>query len=468
MHLDDLQFYTTFLPIALAVFFAIRGGLALTHGTRVVTLRASIIVLLAASGWFVWSAPSGWLLLLVSAVAFGLAPFVERRRAAGQPRAALTLLVVAVTAAIAAFAFARWQMDGRTFAFVGITVICCHAIAYVIDVYRGDATATRPLESALYLIQFPALNGGPIVRSRDFSSHHLRLIHGISLGDFTYGVRRVVIGLVKILLVADVLGAPVDAIYALPASRLSFETAWIGAGCFALQIYFEFSGYADLAIGLGRIFGLRYPENFRRPYVADSVREFWRRWNITSIMWLRDYLSLPIAGRDAPTPRLLLNIFFGFCLIGLWHGGSWNVVAWALFSSLWLALEAVGLGQRIERLPRVLRHVYVLLVTIVGWGLLRAETHAHAWTFLQAMAGFGASNAYYGVGRFMSGAAWTALFVAVVGAGPLVPWISRWRVTVDAFTAAMVMMVTAFWLFVWRPIAQFGSLFRMPKLRRRT
>jgi alginate O-acetyltransferase complex protein AlgI len=367
--------------------------------------------------------------------------------------------------AVAVFAVARWQLGARAFVFAGVTVICCHAVAYVIDVYRGDATSAKPLESALYLVQFPALNAGPIVRSRDFSSHHLRLTLGISLGDFTYGVRRVVIGLVKILMVADVLGRPVDAIYRLPVEQLSFGAAWLAAACFALQLYFEFSGYADLAIGFGRIVGLRYPENFRRPYVADSMREFWRRWNITAIMWLRDYLQLPIAGRDAPTLRLLLNIFLGFCLIGVWHGGGWNVVAWAAFSSGWLALEAVGLGDRLARVPRPGRHAYVLLVTVVGWAILRADTHAHAWAMLQALFGFGASNALTG-GRYMSSGAWTALFVAVVGAGPLVPWISRWRVSLDAFTAAMVMMTTAFWLFAWRPIAQLGALIRMPRLRK--
>lgn len=462
MRLDDREFLALFLPVVLGSFFALRGLAVVAGASRAAIVRLSIAMLTAASLWFVAVMPNGWSVLGAAAVAFGAAPAIERLRAAGRRMAALAPLGASVAVTVAVFAAARWQIGGRAFVFAGLTVACCHALAYVIDVYRGDATSTRPLETALYLTQFPALNGGPIVRSRDFSSHHLRLTLGISLGDFTYGVRRVVIGLVKILLVADVLDRPVSAIFALPAPRLSLDAAWLAAAGFALQIYFEFSGFADLAIGFGRILGLRYPENFRRPYVADSVREFWRRWNITAIMWLRDYLSLPIAGRDAPTLGLLVNTFLGFCLVGLWHGAGWTVVTWALFSSAWLALEAVGFGARLERWPRALRHAYVLVVAVVGWMLLRAETHAHAWAFLRAMAGFGAADTPT-AGRYMSAGAWTALFVAVVGAGPLVPWISRWRVTLDAFTAAMLMMVAAVTLFVWRPVAQIAALFRQKR-----
>jgi alginate O-acetyltransferase complex protein AlgI len=462
LRLDDQFLFTTFLPIVLAAFFAVRGVAALMRAGAASTFRASLVVLLIASLVFVSQAPRGWMLLAMVAVAFAAAPRIESWRASGRRRAALLLLLTTVAVAVAVFAVVRWQLGPRAFLFAGATVVTCHAIAYVIDVFRGDATAARPLESALYLTQFPALNGGPIVRSRDFSGYHLRLAHGVGLGDFTYGVRRVVIGLVKVRLIADVLGRPADLIFALPAARLSMDAAWLAAACCSLQIYFAFSGFADLAIGLGRIVGLRYPENFRRPYVADSVREFWRRWNITSIMWLRDYLSLPIAGRDAPTPRLLLNTFLGFILIGLWHGAHVNVVTWAVFSSAWLALEAIGMGARVERLPRLLRHAYVLLVIGTGWVILRADTHAHTWVLLKAMFGAGELGAWTAA-RYMNAGAWWALAVAVIGAGPLVPWISRWRVTLDAATAALVMMTTAFWLFIFRPLAQLGALLTFPR-----
>src|SRR6185295_5365724 len=157
------------------------------------------------------------------------------------------------------------------------------------------------------------------------------------------------------------------------------------------------------AIGLGRMIGLRYPENFHRPYLADSMREFWRRWHVTSITWLRDYLAFPMAGRDAPTLRLFPSIITGFALLGFWYGGGWTVALWAAYSSAFLAFEAVGFGSSISVWPKALRHLTIA--------------------------------------RYLTTQVWIALIVAVVGAGPLIPWLSRWRVSVDAVTAAIVMMI---------------------------
>lgn len=448
MQFETQAFFLQFLPALLAVYFLTRGLAALLRVPAVWTTRAATLVLIGASTWLIAKSGPAWIVLggiattLILTAAIGLLRTARRSLA-------LVVLFVVIGVMAAVFAIARMQTDGRSFAFAGVTVICCHAIAYAIDVYRGAALPRHPLASALYLVQFPVLPAGPIVRSRDFAQHHLRLEQGVGLGAFTYGMRRLIIGLVKVALVAGTLREAVDAIFMLPIARLSTDAAWLAAVCFALQLYFLFSGYADLAIGLGKMFGLRYPENFRRPYVADSIREFWRRWSITSIMWLRDYLSLPIAGRDTPTPRLFVNIVIAFCLIGLSHGAGANVVVWAVYSGIWLALEAVGLGARMERVPAPIRHAYVLLVVVVGWVILRAGTSAHAWAFLQVMAGLGGVHEMT-AWRYLTPPLWIAIGVAVVGAGPLVPWISRWRVTLDAATASVVMMMTAVSLFVWR------------------
>jgi alginate O-acetyltransferase complex protein AlgI len=205
-----------------------------------------------------------------------------------------------------------------------------------------------------------------------------------------------------------------------------------------------------MAIGLGRMLGFRYPENFRRPYTADSLREFWRRWNITLITWLRDYLSLPIAGHDRPTPRLYVNIVAGFCLVGLWHRLGWNAPLCGLYFGTLLAIEAVGFGARLERWPRAARHVYVLLVVVIGWVILRADTASGAVGFLQTMAG---SSGVWAVTAdvYLTPQVWLALAVAVIGAGPMVPSISRWRVSVDAGTTSALMMMAATGVFIWRP-----------------
>jgi alginate O-acetyltransferase complex protein AlgI len=351
-------------------------------------------------------------------------------------------------------AYVRYRLPASVFALSGAVVVVAHAVAYFVDVARGQATARQPLLSALYLLQFPLFPAGPLVRFRDFAANLPKLATVAGLGSFTYGVRRVIIGWVKVDLVAGVLAGPVDSVFALPPGRLSAGVAWLAAICAALELYYRFSGYADFAIGIGRMLGFRYPENFRRPYTADSIREFWRRWSVTTITWLRDYVSLPIAGRDVPTPGLFANIVVGFIVIGLWHGGGSTTIAWAIYSATWLALEALWLSPMIERLPRVLRHVYVLLIVVVGWVVLRSPAVAPLMNVLQAMAGFAdGGRLAYQASRYLDWSVGTALVVAIVGAGPLVPWISRWRVTLDATTAAAVMMFSAFWLFVWRPAA---------------
>jgi alginate O-acetyltransferase complex protein AlgI len=287
------------------------------------------------------------------------------------------------------------------------------------------------------------------------------------MGAFSYGMRRFVTGLVKVLVVANVLGAPADRIFSLPPAKLAANTAWLAAVFFSLQIYFQFSGYADMGIGLGRMLGFRHPENFRRPYTADSVREFWRRWNVTLLTWLRDYLYLPIVGHDRPTPRLFLNIVAGFCLVGLWHRAGPTAVIWGLYTGTFLAIEAIGFGAIVERLPRFVRHTYVLLVVVLGWVLLRAESVSAAIVFLQTMAGLNgvlvASTRTY-----LTPPVWTALVLALIGAGPLVPSISRWRVSVDAGTTSLLMMMAATALFIWRPVILGIRLIWPSGWRRRT
>jgi alginate O-acetyltransferase complex protein AlgI len=408
-------------------------------------------VLVAGSVGLLAMEPAGWLLLVGVLLTLALTFVIQRARPADDwtSRAALAS---GLLSSVAVFALARTRMSGNVFATAGASVLMCEEIALLIDVFRERGTPTEPGEAALYLLQVPVLPTGPLVRFHDFHRQWRNLGQTLTLGSFTYGTRRLVIGIVKVVGIAGTLGGPVDAIFKLAPAQLSASAAWLAAICFALQLYFLFSGYADIAIGAGRMLGLRYPDNFHRPYVADSVREFWRRWHVTSITWLRDYLGFPIAGRDVPTLRLLPNIVAGFVLLGFWYGGGWTVVAWAAYSSVFLAFEALGLGPRLARWPKVAQHVYTLLVVTIGWVILRAGSLSTAAAMLQAMAGA------HGVGwitarHYLTGPVWAALAVGVVGAGPLVPSISRWRVSIDAFTVAAMMMTTSVFLFVWRGAA---------------
>src|SRR4051812_27327184 len=221
---------------------------------------------------------------------------------------------------------------------IGISFFTFHAISYVIDVYRRDATAQKsPVHAALYLLLFPQLIAGPIIRYRDIAD---QLAHRtVGLDDFGYGVRRFVIGLAKKMLIANVVAGPADRMFSMPVAELSPGHAWLGIVCYTIQIYFDFSGYSDMAIGLGRMFGFHFPENFRWPYVATSVQGFWRRWHLSLSTWFRDYLYIPLGGNRVSTARQYRNLVTVFFLCGLWHGASWNFVIWGLWHGSFLVVE---------------------------------------------------------------------------------------------------------------------------------
>lgn len=332
----------------------------------------------------------------------------------------------------------------------GLAVFSCLAIAYLLDVRRGVLVPTKVLASLLYMAQLPVFPAGPLSRFHEFQEQLART--DVTMASFSYGVRRIVTGFIKVYLLAAPLASTADAIFALRVTQLSIDTAWLGAGCAALEIYFYASGFSDVGIGLGRILGFRHQENFRRPYAADSIREFWRRWNVTLVTWLRDYASLPIAGHDAATAGRYMATVFGFVIVGLWLRSNLHVLPWALFTGSCLAIEALGLGALMHRLPRWVRHVYVLLLVTFGWMLLRASGPGPLLGYVEAMVGFsvveaGAASAYLSAGLI------TALISALVFAGPLVGWISRWRVSVDAATASLLMMMAATGILLWQAVA---------------
>ncbi len=461
MRFDDPIFLFEFLPIVFAAYYLAIAVEGLHPRLAGVGARAAAVVLLAASVWLLTRNPLGWLMLGSAFTTMLLGAIAEQTRRRSEFAARLAL-AGAMTATIAMFTIARLSVSGSIFALAGVSVLACQELAFILDLHAGRATTANPATAWLYLIQFPVLPAGPLIRFQDIDRRWHTLTDSATLGAFTYGMRRLITGLIKVMAIAEVLATPVDAIDALPASQVSADAAWFAALCFALQLYFQLSGYADMAIGLGRMLGLRYPENFHRPYLADSVREFWRRWHVTSITWLRDYFAFPMAGRDAPTLGLLPSILTGFALLGFWYGGGWTVAVWAVYSSAFLAFEAVGLGARISSWPRALRHVYVLLVVTVGWVILRAESVAEAGSMLQVMFGM-RGLPHLTAARYFTIQVWIALTLGIIGAGPLIPWLSRWRVSVDAVTASIVMMITSVSLFVWRAAAVF--LYVTPKRR---
>ena len=315
---------------------------------------------------------------------------------------------------------------------IGISFFTFHAISYVLDVSRGDATAQKsPVHAALYLLLFPQLIAGPIIRYRDIADQLAS--RTVTLDDFAAGVRRFVIGLAKKVLIANVIAGPADQIFSLPPDQLGPAYAWLGVFCYTLQIYFDFSGYSDMAIGLGRMFGFRFPENFRWPYVADTVQGFWRRWHMSLSTWFRDYLYVPLGGNRVSSRRIYVNLVIVFFLCGLWHGASWNFVIWGLFHGVFLMIERLGLADRVMRLWKPLRHAYLLLVVMIGWVFFRAETVSGALAFLRAMAGARATALnMFTLGWYLAPDVRIALVAGVIGSTPIVPALAAWHDRVSA------------------------------------
>ncbi|MFO1315152.1 MAG: MBOAT family protein [Burkholderiales bacterium] len=309
---------------------------------------------------------------------------------------------------------------------LGISFFTFHAISYVVDVYKRNADAERNLPRfALYILLFPQLIAGPIIRWRDIAAQLPAREQPIA--DFAYGVRRFVLGLGKKVLIANTLGRTADQIFALPAAELTTPLAWLGLACYTLQIYFDFSGYSDMAIGLMRMFGFRILENFNYPYIARSVREFWRRWHISLSNWFRDYLYIPLGGNQRGERRAYANLVIVFLLCGLWHGASWPFVLWGAWHGAFLVAERAGLDRALRRVGP-LAHVYALAAAMGGWVLFRCETLAQAVRYYAALAGFAAGDAArHPVEEFLNAHVLATMAVAVVFATPLAKRMGAWR-----------------------------------------
>jgi alginate O-acetyltransferase complex protein AlgI len=392
------SFLFLFLPVLLALYFlpTVKGP---AYGTRphggyanLLLLAASILFYARGGGAFTW--------LMLGSIAFNyfMAIAVARGRSKTWLAAAIVVNLVVlgvfkyanffgdnVNALLTAFHIGRFAVP-QVLLPIGISFYTFHAISYVVDVYRGDATAQKsPVHAALYLLLFPQLIAGPIIRYREIADQLARRI--VRLDDFAEGARRFIIGLGKKVLIANNVATAADGIFALAPSELTAAHAWLGIICYTLQIYFDFSGYSDMAIGLGRMFGFRFPENFRWPYIADTVQEFWRRWHISLSSWFRDYLYVPLGGNRVSQRRMYFNLVLVFFLCGLWHGASWSFVVWGLYHGTFLVVERLGLAAVVRRLPAPLRHAYLLVVVMIGWVFFRADTLQHAVAYLGAMAG---------------------------------------------------------------------------------
>lgn len=267
---------------------------------------------------------------------------------------------------------------------IGISFLTFHAISYVMDIYRRKSSAARnPSSVALYILFFPQLIAGPILRWSAISPQiSSRSINRDKLAE---GMRRFAYGFAKKMLIANTVALPANNIFALKAAELSPTLAWFGAICYTLQIYYDFSGYSDMAIGMGKMFGFDFIENFNFPYIAQSIQDFWRRWHISLSSWFRDYLYIPLGGNRCSNMRNYFNLVVVFFLCGLWHGASWTFVIWGLYHGIFLVLERTRWGATVGAMSSPLRHFYALLIVTVGWVFFRADTFEAALNILSYM-----------------------------------------------------------------------------------
>lgn len=385
MVFSSFSFLLVFFPAVCLCYFAVPR--------RFRTAR-NLILLLFSLFFYFWGEARGVLVMLgVILASWVSALLIAGAKTGAVRRLGLCLELAACLGVLLYFKYAGWLLGSVNRVFgaelpipalvmpIGISFFTFQSMSYVLDVWKGRVPAQRnPLYVTLYVSLFPQLVAGPIVRYGSVAGE--LVTRRENLEDVYAGIQRFIMGLGKKLLLADAFGREAETVFAMDSAVRGTPTAWLGAVVFTLQLYFDFSGYSDMAIGMGRMFGFRFPENFNYPYISRSVTEFWRRWHISLSAWFRDYVYIPLGGSRRGLPRQILNLLAVWALTGLWHGASWNFVLWGLYYFLLLMLEKLLLGRLLNRLPAVFGHLYTLTAVILGWVLFNCTQSGQLGAYL--------------------------------------------------------------------------------------
>lgn len=391
MVFSSATFLFFFLPCVLALYYL-----------SPIRIRNAML-LLASLVFYAWGEPV-YVFLMLGSIAVNWVIGLLMARYAGTPREkqVLALGIVFDVLVLAYFKYAGFLVAGVLAHVpglahlaaqfhaprlpIGISFFTFHAMSYLIDIHRRQARALRnPLDMGLYITMFPQLIAGPIIRFHDVAAQILLRVN--TLPRFASGVERFSYGLGKKVLIANPLGGVADWAFGLNPGQLHTPDAWAGIICYSLQIYFDFSGYSDMAIGLGRMLGFEFLENFNYPYIATTVQAFWHRWHLSLSAWFRDYLYIPLGGNRKGDVRTVVNLFTVFILCGFWHGAGWAFIFWGFWHGLFLALERGRWGRVVAGFPALLRWGYAMAVVVIGWVFFRADGFARAWQYLVALSG---------------------------------------------------------------------------------
>lgn len=362
---------------------------------------SNLFMTIASLGFYAWGQPSFVFVMIASiAINWLAALLIDQQKQKGNLKGAklvLTLGVIVNLGLLGTYKYLGWLLSNLNAWFslsfpvpeialpIGISFFTFQAMSYIIDVYRDDGKVQKNfINVCLYVSFFPQLIAGPIVRYQTVADEIENRVE--TMEDFTSGVHRFLVGFCKKTLLANNLGLLVDTIFGLESAQLSVVGAWIAAAAYLMQVYYDFSGYSDMAIGLGKMFGFHFLENFRYPFIAKSVGGFWRRWHISMTTWFQDYLYIPLGGSRVKLPRLLFNMFMVWFCTGLWHGAAWTYVLWGLGFFVVLVIERfTGLGKWMEKHP--IGHFYAMLMVVFFTVMIRCDNLPHAWSMYGSLLG---------------------------------------------------------------------------------
>ena len=424
MSFSDLTFLFYFLPLFFAVYYILPFR-----------FKNAALVLGSFAFYFIGAGARDTLLLSgVLLLHYALA----RAMAGKEVRTRKALLIIALAADLFCLVYFKYaafilenlgKLTGTAFSLVelalplGVSFYLFQSAGYLIDVYRGEEAEKNLINYAAFTIAFPQLTMGPILRYREWRGALKE--RTITREDVFSGFELFVVGLCFKVLLADQLAPLWASLERIGYEYLSTPLAWLGAVSYSLQLYFDFSGYSLMAMGLGQMLALPVPRNFDLPYTARSVSEFYRRWHITLGTWFRDYVYIPLGGSRCSRARQVLNLFAVWSLTGIWHGANWTFLAWGLWFFVLLTAEKLWLGKALSRLPRVFGHVYALLAVLIGWIFFRADTIGQAFSFIRYM--FVPHSAVVLMERYMNRKLWMFLAAALLACGPVQWFWMKWK-----------------------------------------
>lgn len=461
MLFSSMTFLFVFMPVVMAVYLLSKKEIR-----NYILLAASII-------FYAWGEPRYLAIMILTIFInyFG-ALLIDRHVESRKRKMWLAITIAADLSFLVYFKYFNFIIDNVNAVLqlnmnfidvimpIGISFYTFQAMSYLIDVYRREVVAQKDINKlALYIVLFPQLVAGPIVKYHDVCAEIDE--RNIRFEDVVIGLKRFIIGLAKKVLVANTLAVVVDNIFSHAPEELRWKYAWLGIIAYAVQLYFDFSGYSDMAIGLGRMFGFRFLENFNYPYISKSVSEFWQRWHISLATWFKQYLYIPLGGNRVSPARMYFNLFFVFLVTGVWHGASWTFVLWGVWNGLFICLEKYRVWHKDAPGQKwwigAVKHVYAVLVILLGLVIFRSENIAYAWGYIQRLLGFNMLEHYEKIDFGINNKFQLMLIVGLICSMPLFK--NMFAVRYERKVLRSVINIWLFILFFWSTISLASSTY---------